>query len=162
MLESYSEEEKKLLNPPFCGLLLYMAAKGYVEGPEVRLPLSLSYLVLPIILHKHTRETLPINTRTPFLTWLNRNPQVFVGLGERARSLQPFSANGLKVNLLYKVFVWEDCGFQVNKNYRYISNLRNRTTIEVYECVKKSKLLGKWFSVSGTPATIYSALGIKP
>jgi hypothetical protein len=65
-----SIEERNLLNPGFCAMLLWHAALGYASELSVPMAIELSFLVLPFVLHRETRESLPSNIRTSLPTWL--------------------------------------------------------------------------------------------
>ena len=54
-----SLEERNLLNPGFCATLLWYAAQGYASERKMPMAIELSFLVLPLVLHLETRESLP-------------------------------------------------------------------------------------------------------
>jgi hypothetical protein len=60
-----------LLNPAFCAAIIYIAIFEYQKKSTGAFPFTLSYLLLPIILHKNTRER--VSSRTNMATWLQRN-----------------------------------------------------------------------------------------
>src|SRR5262249_32247425 len=90
-----SIEERNLLNPGFCSMLLWHAAHGYASERSSPMPIELSFLVLPFVLHKETRESLPNNIRTSLPTWLAEHPIVRTRLGERASTLREFTRESL-------------------------------------------------------------------
>ena len=51
-------EIRNLFNPAFCGLVLFRALHGYEEEDARGMPFSLSLLVLPLCLHKDSREVI--------------------------------------------------------------------------------------------------------
>ena len=54
-----SPEERALLNPSFFSLLFWHAATGHMAEGGAGLPFGTGFLVLPIVLHRETRESLP-------------------------------------------------------------------------------------------------------
>jgi len=62
-----SHEERALLNPGFCANLLWQAARGCAAVGNGALSFEESFLVLPFVLHRETREMLPRDTRTSWL-----------------------------------------------------------------------------------------------
>ena len=54
-------EIRNLFNPAFCGVVLYRALCGYEEREPRGIPFSLSLLVLPLCLHKDSREVISSN-----------------------------------------------------------------------------------------------------
>mgnify|MGYP000535543387 FL=1 len=67
-----AQEIAFLLNPAFCGRILYSTIKTYANNSHRALPFPLIYLVLPLVLHKSTREK--INSRTQLLVWIQNIP----------------------------------------------------------------------------------------
>jgi hypothetical protein len=62
-------EIRNLFNPAFCGLVMHRAMCGYEEeesSPQ-GVPFSLTFLVLPLCLHKETREVLLKGNRSYLL-----------------------------------------------------------------------------------------------
>ena len=56
-----------LLNPAFCGRILYTTIRAYNEKSHRAFPFPLVYLVLPLVLHKETRAI--ISSRTHLHIW---------------------------------------------------------------------------------------------
>jgi hypothetical protein len=82
-----SAEERALLNPAFCSCLLWQAAVGYESTMKEPLPFDISFLVLPLVLHRATRESLPNSIRTSLATWLDENPLSRSQIADNARVL---------------------------------------------------------------------------
>ncbi len=49
-------EIRNLFNPAFCGLVLARGVEGFSETTNQPMPFSLTLLILPLCLHKRTRE----------------------------------------------------------------------------------------------------------
>ena len=64
-----------LLNPAFCGRILYSSIKAYNEKTRKSFPFPLIYLILPLVLHKKTR--ININSKTKFHNWIQDNSYLF-------------------------------------------------------------------------------------
>ena len=78
-----------LFNPAYCGLLLREAIDGYnAEKPEGMF-FPLAFLVLPVVLHRHTRELLPRGITTALQPWLQEHPQVHVTMVEQPGNSRP-------------------------------------------------------------------------
>lgn len=93
-------EIANLLNPSFCAILLYSAIFEYQKKAKNNMPFSLLYLVMPIVLHKNTRNR--VNSRENMVVWLQRNPDVLIGFADRAKSLIGFTNEAIEF-LLFKV-----------------------------------------------------------
>jgi Family of unknown function (DUF6521) len=81
--EDRPQEVAHLLNPAFCGQVIYECALSYAAQSERGMPYALAFLVLPIVLHPGTQKTMNSRTRH-FLVWVNSNQHIKVGLAERA------------------------------------------------------------------------------
>ncbi len=71
-------EIRNLFNPAFCGLVLFRALYGYEEEDARGMPFSLSLLVLPLCLHKDSREVIAGSPRSYLLKTTEKNQQVTV------------------------------------------------------------------------------------
>ena len=79
-MKSWNERTREvayLLNPAFCGRLLYAAIKEYERKTQHAFPFPLVYLVLPLVLHKQTRTR--ISSRTQLLQWIQANQHLLIG-----------------------------------------------------------------------------------
>lgn len=74
-----------LLNPAFCGRVIYSTVKTYCERTNRAFPFPLTYLILPLVLHKETRSC--INCKTKLLVWVQRYPQLLIDFSQRTREL---------------------------------------------------------------------------
>ena len=124
-----------LLNPAFCGRILYSTIRTYNEKTNRAFPFPLIYLVLPLVLHKETRMN--INSRTQLLVWVQRYPQLLIDFPKRARELEISSTSRI---LSKTKFVDE----------------------EISDCLKKGEHIAKWFALAGKVETIYIELGVRP
>ena len=96
-------EIRNLFNPAFCGLVLFRAMHGYEEEDPRGMPFSLSLLVLPLCLHKDSREVIASSPRSYLLKTTEKNQQVMVGFADRAtadaalclRGVRPADGKGL-------------------------------------------------------------------
>ena len=84
-----------LLNPAFCGFLLYTTVKSYQKEANQGMPFSLCALVLPLVLHKSTRESLPNAVSTTLLSWLEKHQQSLVEFPPRVKSVLPYTREAL-------------------------------------------------------------------
>ena len=87
-----------LLNPAFCSSIIYHVILEYQKKAKRGFPFTLIYLILPIILHKSTRER--ITSRTNMVVWIQRSPDVLVGFSERAKSLVPFANESVEFDVV--------------------------------------------------------------
>ena len=89
-----THEVAYLLNPAFCGRILYSTIKTYNEILNRAFPFPLIYLVLPLVLHKQTR--INISSRTQLLVWVQKYSQLLIDFPRRTRELVPISNEAIE------------------------------------------------------------------
>ena len=97
-------EIRNLFNPAFCGVVLLRAFVGYEEEDDSGMPFSLALLVLPLCLHKDTREILSNNPRSYLLKTISRNPQILVEFAQLTKNLIPYSFEALGFTMQLQSF----------------------------------------------------------
>lgn len=165
-MKSWTErtrEEAHLLNPPFCCVALTSGCAGFSESSGQPLPFALAFMVLPIVLHKHTRESLPRTTRTSVPAWLQGHAEVRIGFHERLMALKPHTREALRYGL---VFDWMAMGDSGRIRCVVTSNQIKRTIRllngDAQECISRARFLGKWFGTSPSTETLMALWGIRP
>lgn len=153
-------EIRNLFNPAFCGVILFRSLSGYEEENGAGMPFSLSLLVLPLCLHKDTRELLSENSRGYLLKAVEKNPRILVGFSDRAKHALPFALEALG-------FLMERGCFTVTEDGRFKTmDKRVRKTVkgtaESVACQKVARFLGREFARVGDRVTIYTSLGVRP
>jgi hypothetical protein len=158
-----SLEERNLLNPGFCSTLLWHAALGYASERKIAMAIELSFLVLPFVLHRETRESLPRNIMTSLPTWLAEHPIVRTRLGERAAALRPFTREALMFAGSHGLLSLSAEGVRANAEMKkhVVAGLK-LTSDEVRACAKRAEFLGKWLEKAGGTETVMVLLGVRP
>lgn len=155
-----SPEVAHLLNPAFCGRLLYAAIQSYETTANRSFPFPLIYLVLPLVLHKGTREK--INSQTKFLIWTQNNSELLISMAKRARNLIQITNEAIEFLLQTgRLAITQNGELEVKKDQRPLSSTKFADN-EVKECIKKSAHIGRWFARTGRIETIYISLGVRP
>jgi len=151
-----------LLNPAFCGEVIRRTIVSYNRnGDDEGFPFSLLFLILPLVLHKKTRENMPMRSSTYFHSWVEENEFLFIDFAARVRELNPFTRESLLFMLLHDAADITIDGKITIRPYRKIRP-RGENLNEVIEIYKKAELLGKWFRRTGNEQTIYMFLKIRP
>ena len=158
-----TREEAHLLNPAFCCVTITAACAGYGGSSDQPLPFALAFMVLPIILHKHTRESLPHTTRTSIPAWLQDHAEVRIGFHERLMALQPHTREAMRYGL---TFDWVSIGNSGGVRCVAPDALMNRTTRlldgDAHHCVFRARFLGKWLGNTTSTETTMALFGIRP
>lgn len=154
-----SPEVSYLLNPAFCARILYGTIVSYKKECKRDFPFVLLYLVLPIVLHKETRQK--INTVTHMQVWLQRNQELLIGYAKRARSLVPIASESIEFLLQNGTAAVTGDNVTINCPLKP-SKLKNISDEEMLECFHKAEAVGKWFARNGAAENIYQSWGVRP
>ena len=163
---SRTYEERNLLNPAFCSLVIWHAAKGASSeaiDPRISLSFLEAFLVLPLVLHRQTRESLPSRLNTSMPIWIESQPLIIASLPQRAKSLNAYTKEAIIFGGTSNIFKIEDHAFLINDEAsRKINKELKQTSDEVRSCMKKAEFLGRWFAHTGTPETVFTLIGVRP
>lgn len=158
--EQRSTEVAYLLNPAFCGRIIYNTIKIYFEQTNRPMPFPLVYLILPLVLHKTTRER--ITSVTQMQVWIQRNPDVLIGFAERSNSMVKVTNEAVELLLQSGVVnLTNNAELEQCKLKKSLSS-RKYTNDEIKKCITKSTNVAKWFAKAGTVETIYTSWGVRP
>jgi hypothetical protein len=152
-------EIRNLFNPAFCALILVRSIQGYEEVDKNGLPFSLALLVLPICLHKETRELIIARQRSYFLKAIGDTPQILVGIDNRIRGLLAYTFEGLGYAMSLQLTEVTMQGRFKSTKTRIRSKLEG--TLESVECQKAARIIARKIAEVGDRTTIYTSLGIR-
>ena len=153
-------EVRNLFNPAFCGLILFRALHGYEKENARGMPFSLSLLVLPLCLHKVSREVIADNPRSHLLKIVERNQQIMVGFAERVMEMLPYAFEGFGL-LMERGCIDVADGGRIQTVQRKVKTAIDGTA-ETVECQKVAHIVGKQFARIADRATVYTTFGIRP
>jgi hypothetical protein len=153
-------EVANLFNPAFSATLLGYASRGFTGERPAGLPWILAFLVVPLILHKATRDVGPKTKVTKFQTWVEKNPAILVGFAERARHMVPHVREGIMFGVSTGLLVWEEdatlfAGPALPKKEPIVDSE------EVKDCISKAKTMGSVLANAGTEHTVFALLGVR-
>lgn len=151
-----------LLNPSFCGEIVRRCIKKYETINSMGFPYPLLFFILPIVLHRLTRESISPRQRSQLHVWLQNNQYVRVGFAERAKHLVSITKESVAFLLqLNSIIVDDKANIKVN-NYNPTDQAKSIEAAEVLDCYKKAEIVGRWFAKAGTPTNIYIMWGVRP
>ncbi|BDG36365.1 three component ABC system middle component [Saccharococcus caldoxylosilyticus] len=153
-------EVEILLNPAFCGEVFRRCISEYQKYTNSAFPVSIIYLVLALVLHKFTRESILKNRRKQMHVWLQENQEVLINLPNRIKSLVSIS-NETLIFLLHtnSICINEEGNINLNKYRKKTKGFKNS---EISDCFSAAEIIGRWFARVGDETTIYAMLGVKP
>lgn len=153
-------EIRNLFNPAFCGLVLFRALHGYEEENVHGLPFSLSLLVLPLSLHKGSREVIAGNPLSYLLKTTEKNQHMMVGFASRVTHMLPYTFEG------FGLLMERGCiTIQNDGRIQTVPNKVRKTikgTPETISCQRVARIVGKEFARIADQTTIYTTFGIRP
>lgn len=153
-------EVRNLFNPAFCGLVLARGVEGFTETANRPMPYSLTLLILPLCLHKRTREQLKEANRSYLSNILQDHPEIRVDLAQRARGLLPYTMEAFGYLMACGVITVDDAGAIALKS----ENVR-KTMVgsqDTKDCQTVARSLGRKLALLNDRVTIYTTLGIRP
>lgn len=153
-------EIRNLFNPAFCGVVLLRSLASFETAQQIGMPFSLSLLVLPLSLHKASREAIIRGNRSYLTKIVDESPEILVGLPERTKSLLPytFEAYGL---LMQMGAISVSADGRISTTRGCIRKLLTGTA-ESQACQQAAQILGKKFAAIGDRVTIYATFGVRP
>lgn len=148
-----------MLNPALIAAFLATTAEGYAKETGQGVPVVLSFVAAPLVLHRGTREALPASTTTHLATWVSRNPVLRAGLPQRAVSLVEPVRAGLRFGLAHGVLSIDGDRLSAvaRKRPRGV-----RPPPQLNEILRKANLVGRWLAKTDSPATVLALLGVAP
>lgn len=155
-------EEAANLNPAFCGELLFRSVAAYHKLRSRPFGFALAFLVLPIILHKPTRNELPGNASAAFLAWTAAHSPALAQLPDRIVRLKPVTREALLFAVQHDVLRIEDGGFVPGGCPIRLRSTQAASTDDTAEARSAAALVGRWFANQTLPASILQGLGVSP
>ncbi|MBI3714819.1 MAG: hypothetical protein HY255_02360 [Betaproteobacteria bacterium] len=123
----------------------------------------LVFMVLPIALHKTTREALPAGGRTSLPGWLLENGEARINFAERVISLKPHTREAVSFGLASGVLHIEGGAIARTADGKRLANRAlNLFEGEARECLLAARVIGKWFASIDSPETTMALWGIQP
>lgn len=157
--ENRQPELANLLNPAFNALLIRDAIGAYVKVRGKGMDLPIALLVLPITLHKQTREMLPKKV-SKFHIWIQNNQAVRIGLAQRARSLAPYSREAILFAMQYGTLDIDEGGLLTAGRNAPSSFNPSSFSEETSACRERASFIGRWFGSIEKPSSILTSFGL--
>ena len=159
--DSRSPEIAHSLNPAFCGRIIHGCAVEHARAAGRAMPYFLSHLVLPIVLHKKTRESMPSTSRKRMHPWLAENQRARIGFDQRARAMIPFTNEAL-ILLIRSGWLEVTSAGDLAGGAAGTTRGPADESHEVADCARKAKTVGGWFAPYSDPAEVFRMWGVKP
>jgi len=155
-------EIRNLFNPAFCGLVLFRGLHGYEEDDPRGMPFSLSLLVLPLCLHKDSRELIASSPRSYLLKTAEKHQQIMVGFAARVTQMLPYAFEGFGLLMERGCIAVANDG-RIRTVPKMVRKAVDGTgTAETVACQKVAPIVGREFARIADRATVYTTFGIRP
>lgn len=150
-----------LFNPAFCGEVIRVVINSYNRHTKNIFPFAFSFIILPILLHKKTRDKMPRTIRTYFFVWVEENDNLFFDFSLRTKSMVKYTKEALQFLLAYQKIVITREG-EIATSIEKVKLINKEDFEEYNEIIKKAEMLGKWLATTSDVKSIYSFFRITP
>lgn len=150
-----------LFNPAFCALLVREGVLGFMEVSPSGMPYPLVFLLLPIVLHKATRESLPVTVSTKMHPWIQQHQEARIGFSERCAAIAAYTREAILFAATGTFLAFTQEGTLHAPRLR----LRRPTwppDSESATCRQRARFVGRWLATAGDNATIFAMWGVRP
>ena len=155
-------EEAALLNPAFAGELIFRATQEYVRAKEAPFALPLAFLVLPLVLHSATRQSLPKKANAAMAGWMAENSPTLALVANRTLQLRPISREALMFLIQVGALVMSEEGLAVGERPLRPAARAAATTPEADTMRRSAALVGRWFAQQPSTGSVLQAMGVEP
>lgn len=147
------------LNAAYCCSIITAAVGGYTSKEPSGMPLSVAYLVSPLILHGRTAGAMPGTSTARFSNWIYEHRWILGGFQERARLLVPFAREAILLGSSQGLLILD--GSRLVADDRFYQRIHKLGGV-VSDRATLARRLGIMLASAGSPATIYALLGVAP
>jgi hypothetical protein len=127
------------------------------------LPFETAFLVLPMVLHRETRESLPKTVMTSLAVWLDEKSLARSRIADRSQMLVPFTKEALSFGGLHGLLLLKTGVVEANLDWKKkVTASLKACSDEVRTCAKRAEFVGKWFAKTGGVATVMALIGVRP
>ncbi len=145
-----------LLNPAVIAAIVASAAIQYERHNHTPMPFELSFLVVPLVLHRDTRSALPTRVDSHLARWLISNPAIAAGFGARAKALAEPVREGIRFGIRHGALILDGASLTGHLNRR-----RPSTIGDIAQIVSKAGFVGRWLTQLESSATAFALLGVE-
>lgn len=148
-------------NPAFCAYALNGFTAAFIAVNEHGPELPIVYLALPIALSGDLGDTFGgTNKNTGLLEWLERSPQIQIGLVERVNRSMPIVTDAIRFACFSGVVVIDD-----RTRLRLGQRKLKKSAIKALsdgpsQVLTRAERLGCWFAAAGSTKTVFDMIGL--
>ncbi|RWP54349.1 three component ABC system middle component [Mesorhizobium sp.] len=155
-------EEASNFNPAFCGELLCRSVGEYHKVRSRPFNVALAFLVLPLALHKATRDGLPGRSNVAFAGWVAEHSTLIAELALRVERLRPVVRESMMFAIRQQRLAFDEGGLIPGAKKLSATAKADLTTADADEARSAAGLLGRWFSGQARTPAILQGFGVGP
>lgn len=162
ILDVGSSEEVALFNPAFLARLIRATVNEYERADARQMPVPLAFLLIPLVLHKPTRDDLPTHASSQMQTWIREHPRHLAQLDARVFGMRPFTGLAVRFAVQHGVLTSFDGAIGAGTVKRRPRGHSELESAEVNDCLRAASFLGRWFARQPDTATLLALWGLQP
>ena len=148
-------------NPAFCVYILTTFTTAYLltrgDGPQI----PSIYIALPISLSGDLKDTFAgTNRKTGLSEWIERSPQVQIGLAERVNNSMGIVTEALRFGCFTGTLkIVQEARLQLGDRKLQKGPIKTLSG-ESSQVIKRAERLGFWFAAVGSTRTLFDIVGL--
>ncbi len=149
-------------NPAFCSCVLAAFTAGYLSQKEYGPEMVTAYLALPLALSGDRADTfVGTNKRTGLLEWLERNPQLQVGLAARINASMSIVTDAIRFGCFARVLIVDEDARLTLGAMKLKKRALKLLSDGPAHAIKHAERLGHWFAMAGSTRSIFDMMSLR-
>lgn len=155
-------EEANNFNPAFCGELLCRSVGEYYKKAGQPMSIALAFVVLPLALHRGSRDQLPKMASTAFAGWIATHDNVIAELPLRLERLRPVVREAMIFSIRQNRLAVQGGGLVPGSSKLSSTTKAAISTDDTGQARSAAALLGRWFGAQGDAPSVLQGFGVLP
>ena len=155
-------EEANNFNPAFCGELLCRSVGEYYNKAEQPMSVALAFVVLPLALHRGSRDQLPKMASTAFAGWIATHDNIIAELPLRVERLRPVVREAMIFSIRQNRLAVQGGGLVPGSSKLSSTTKVTIRTDDTDQARSAAMLLGRWFGAQGDAPSVLQGFGVLP
>jgi len=148
-------------NPAFCTFALAAFTTAFLKIKEEGPAVPTAYLALPVALSGELAGTFGgTNKNTGLLEWLERSPQVQLGLAARVNASMSMVTEAIRFGCFARVLLLDQSARLKLGTTKAKGKALNGLGTAPAQSIKHAERLGYWFAMSGSTRTVFDIMGL--
>ena len=149
-------------NPAYCSVIIFQFCQGYMQESSEHVDFPLVLLPIPLVLSGELEKSFK-NTRidTGFFTWVDRNPDILIGLAERVQGTLVLTKRAVEFGVAHLIFEITVLGKICPTEKGLRKKINPSPSSKVGRVCKNALRMGQWFGQIRSTSTIYNHLGLE-